>query len=220
MEGINYIISILRDFDKQTYSSYDITRRIDALEASLDNRHSGDIIDHSKSILESISKTILAEHGQKNENIKFPKLVKLAYKVLVEKLKEGKIRDNLISQLNMINQLGTSIATLRNDFAEISHGREAGHEKLEYEFACFHADSCCKIIQLFTFCQHKLLEKENVENELKDFHDYINKNIVPFPKLGAIEIDGETIAIHDILRLCNQEGYDKKLKEFQESREG
>ena len=173
-----------------------LCEQIERLERALGNENYSETIDYSKSLLESLFKTIICDiDGTVDDALEFPRL----FRELRSKLRLS--TDNQAHEwLGQICSTAVAkIGELRNTFGVIGHGAEGYMArplgKLEAEFVAGITDAIvCYLFQLHKtnpgrFLHHRIHYPDN-----PDFNDWLNGQYPEFKmKLGSEDEESEIV---------------------------
>jgi hypothetical protein len=160
-----------------------IERHISALEESIESNPSL-AFDLSRSLVESVCKTILTDRGENPENLGFKDLLKRTYSVCQLVPNSHTTKPEVIASLqNIIEGFETviqALTNLRNSEGIASHGKDAFTLQLETAQARLAAQSADTIVR-YLYIAHKNYQTPAQVRQLRyddnlEFNDYIDEN--------------------------------------------
>jgi hypothetical protein len=168
-------------------------------------------LDGAKTLLESISKTILADKGidvKPNSDLSF--LVKKAFhSIPVAQKISTEDETRVKSMLGSLENISKNVGEFRNDYGFFSHGQDLQTEKFDtylVEFAVASSD----LLASFLLSAHmEVLEGRSriYYEECEEFNKFVDDTNAP-PKVGAIELISSKALYSDI------EAYKTGMLEF------
>lgn len=159
-----------------------ILQQITAIESAIENNTPSFVFDISKSLVDTICKTILEDRGKKpDRKLSSSDLLKITLKEL--KLYRDDVEDAKKAQKDLkeiVNGLRTAfsgICDLRNTFGVVGHGMDGYADSLENTQAIFTARATDAIVH-FLYLTHKEYSEFNNESRIVyDDYEVENKQI-------------------------------------------
>ena len=192
-----------------------IERQINAIEKSLESVPDF-AFDLSKTLVESVCKTILADIGQPVGKWDTPKLLKeTANRLdLLPRNHPGgaKTRDSVEKTIRGMIQTIQGLCELRNDYGMASHGRDAFSDRLDLRQATLAAQAADTIVSfLYRIHRDALRQTPGVRvhyEDQPDFNDAFDRDN-ELIRLGELELLPSYVLFH-----CDQEAYKAALNDF------
>ena len=198
-----------------------IERQINAIENSLESVPDF-AFDLSKTLVESVCKTILADIGQPVGKWDAPRLLKetMTRLNLLPRNHPGgaKTRDSVKQTIRGMEQTIQGLCELRNDYGMASHGRDAFSDRLDLRQATLAAQAADTIVSfLYRIHRDALRQTPGARvhyEDQPDFNDAFDRNN-ELIRLGELKMLPSYVLFH-----CDQEAYKAALNDFIAERDG
>ena len=199
-----------------------IEQQIDAIENALESVPDF-AFDLSKTLVESVCKTVLADIGQPADpNWDSPKLLKETTKHLNLLPRyhpfTAKTRNSVEKTIRGMLQTIQGLCELRNNFGIASHGRDAFSARLDLRQATLAAQAADTIVAfLYRIHRDALRQTPGIRiryEDQPDFNDEFDRDSDPI-RLGELELLPSYVLFH-----CDQQAYKASLIDFIAEREG
>ena len=214
-----------------------IERQINAIEKSLESVPDF-AFDLSKTLVESVCKTILADIGQPVEKWDAPKLLKETINRLnlLPRNHPGgaKTKDSVKKTIRGMEQTIQGLCELRNNYGMASHGRDAFSDRLDLRQATLAAQAADTIVSfLYRIHRDALRQTPGVRvhyEDQPDFNDAFDRNnelirlgeleLLPSQVLYHVDIEAYKAALNDFFSERDEEGDDEGLVSQDGEQEG
>ena len=204
-----------------TAGALNIRHQIETLERSV-TEAPGLAFDLSKSLIESVCKTILADRGHPVTGTSdLPKLIREVCEVVrlvpLRELNQASQRDSLRKTTQGLITTIQGLCELRRTEGIASHGKDAYSEPLESIQARFVAGAADAVVNLL-FKAHKSYASENPSRRLQyedsvDFNQYVDENNDP------VKIFSLTYPPSEVLFNIDQQAYRDVLADYEQQRQ-
>ena len=215
-----------------------IERQIEAIENALESIPDF-AFDLSKTLVESVCKTVLADIGQPADpNWDAPKLLRETTNRLTllprNHPNPAKARDSVEKTIRGMLQTIQGLCELRNNYGMASHGRDAFAARLDVRQATLAAQAADTIVSfLYRIHRDALRQTPGVrvryEDQLdfNDAFDSVNElirlgelELLPSQVLFHVDLEAYKTAMNEFLAERDGEGEDERLVAQEEEREG
>ena len=215
-----------------------IERQIEAIENALESIPDF-AFDLSKTLVESVCKTVLADIGQPADpNWDAPKLLRETTNRLTllprNHPNPAKARDSVEKTIRGMLQTIQGLCELRNNYGMASHGRDAFSARLDLRQATLAAQAADTIVSfLYRIHRDALRQTPGVrvryEDQLdfNDAFDSVNElirlgelELLPSQVLFHVDLEAYKTALNEFIAERDGEGEDERLVAQEEEREG
>ena len=215
-----------------------IERQIEAIENALESIPDF-AFDLSKTLVESVCKTVLADIGQPADpNWDAPKLLRETTNRLTllprNHPNPAKARDSVEKTIRGMLQTIQGLCELRNNYGMASHGRDAFSARLDVRQATLAAQAADTIVSfLYRIHRDALRQTPGVrvryEDQLdfNDAFDSVNElirlgelELLPSQVLFHVDLEAYKTALNEFIAERDGEGEDERLVAQEEEREG